>query len=240
MTTLHNWGLETDAESVSVRAAGIIKDLFLHKVCQNHWFYGCSICWDNFVWWLFTHFLAAPCCHPLLRQSLETSSILKFILAKLLKAHSCTSLLAQWSISARVGIPAAGGGWREAVQRLPPEHGVECGRAQIWEKYVSAMFLKQVSLHGDVKVAVCVYGFSWLCHGVRILTKSLQVLLQLDDVLEKSSWEGEEPVCPLPFLAFCLLHALFLPYFWAMLFSSRSRAKREGSGTPLSHTDGHQ
>lgn len=108
-----------------------------------------------------------------------------------------------------MGIPAAGGGWREAVQRLPPEHGVECGRAQIWEKYVSATFLKQVSLHGDEKVVLCV--FSWLCLGVRILTKSLRVLLQLDDVLEKGSWESEEPVCSLPFLAFCLW--LFLSCF---------------------------
>lgn len=45
-----------------------------------------------------------------------------------------------------MGIPAARGGWREAVQRLPPEHGVECGRAQIWEKYVSAMFSKLMSV----------------------------------------------------------------------------------------------
>lgn len=44
-----------------------------------------------------------------------------------------------------MGIPAAGGGWREAVQRLPPEHGVECGRAQIWKKYVSAVFSERGS-----------------------------------------------------------------------------------------------
>lgn len=55
-----------------------------------------------------------------------------------------------------MGIPAAGGGWREAVQRLPPEHGVECGRAQIREKYVSAMFLRQVSLQVNGKVVLCV------------------------------------------------------------------------------------
>lgn len=45
-----------------------------------------------------------------------------------------------------MGIPAARGGWREAVQRLPPEHGVECGRAQIREKYVSAVFSKLISV----------------------------------------------------------------------------------------------
>lgn len=82
----------------------------------------------------------------------------------------------------------------------------------------------------------CVCVFSWLYHDVRIITKSLQVLLQLDDVLEKGSWESEEPMCSFPFLAFCLLRG----YFWAVLFSSRPRAKRERSGTPLSHTDGHQ
>lgn len=98
-----------------------------------------------------------------------------------------------------MGIPAAGGGWREAVQRLPPEHAVECGRAQIWQKCVSAMFLKQVSLHGGGKVVLCVCSVCSFYHGVRILTKSLQVLLQLGDTLEKGSWESEEPVCSLPF-----------------------------------------
>ena len=67
-----------------------------------------------------------------------------------LQVYSPLSLPAQRCIFTRVGIPAAGGGWREAVQRLPPEHGVECGRAQIWEKYVSAVFSKQIPVAGGL------------------------------------------------------------------------------------------
>lgn len=57
-----------------------------------------------------------------------------------------------------MGIPAARGGWREAVQRLPPEHGVECGRAQIWEKYVSAVFSKLISV---IKARASAVGRWW-------------------------------------------------------------------------------
>lgn len=97
-------------------------------------------------------------------------------------------------------------------------------------------------LHVDGKVVlrVCVFSRLWLYHDVRALTNPLRMRLQLDYVLEMGSWECEEPglyhMCSLPFLAFYLLCG----YFWAMLFSSRPRAKREGSGTPLSHTDGHK
>lgn len=83
-----------------------------------------------------------------------------------------------------MGIPAAGGGWREAVQRLPPEHGVECGRAQIWEKYVLAMFSKHGSVTGELPVEYSGgrtqssrIGTEWVCsqgnwHGNVLATLS--------------------------------------------------------------------
>lgn len=79
-------------------------------------------------------------------------------------------------------------------------------------KVCLSMFLKQLSLRGDGKVVLCVCSV-----GSTMMSESLRSPLQsaaaVDDVLEKGSWESEEPVCSLlcslRFLTFCLLCGYF-------------------------------
>lgn len=73
-------------------------------------------------------------------------------------------------------------------------------------KVCLSMFVKQVSLHGEGKVVLCVCSV-----GSTMMSESLQspFCSAVDDVLEKGSWESEEPVCSVPFLAFCLLCGYF-------------------------------